>query len=558
MVKKKASQNGTKNGSNGKNVSSSAVKRNAKNSKNKGGIGPLIGALIILVLIVTVILLLRAQHDEYPVTTTEAAALDAFRNQGVSEIIAPDLANDFASGNYTLAQLVNRYPGYDEDIAAVDAKLRSADSDVVVIVNGDPITEGELDLQLNLLPDQYKQQLSKEEVLSQMIDERLLLQEASKRGIAVTEQDIDAAYQELLTRGNLSEEQLAANLDSFGLTTADLRTMLFRQLTVDLLFRETVNESAVSDAEAQSFYDENQELFTTPPQVTVRHILIALSENRTTNETTALAKEALARYEAGEDFCALVQEYSDDAGSKDTCGEYTFPRGFMVPAFENASFDMAPNETRLVDTVFGTHLILKMADIAASVQPYADVKDAIMAKLTSARRSAAYKTFIDGLRADADIVFPRQSNETAVAPNESVSSNDVPPTAAENLSAQSDDVAEPPVKESPIEKTPVEKTPSMEQSTISVTVGDAEATVVDDLASCLKNDGAILYTADWATASLDEARAYADMVTVLDCTGKDQAACATAGVDAYPTWFVGNALHAGRLSEGQLAAFAGC
>ncbi len=549
MVKKKASRNGKKNGkSDGR----------ADSKSSDGGIWPLVGAAIVLLLIVTAILLLRAQHDEYPVVTTEAAALDAFRSQGVSEIIAPDLARDFASANYTLAQLDKRYPGYGDDIRAVDAALRSAASDVVAVVNGEPITNAELELQMSLLPDQYKQALGKDDVLKQMIDERLLLQEAAKRGIAVTAQEVDQAYQALLTRGALTEDELAKNLQTFGLDIADLRAMLLRQLTVDKLFTKAINETPVSDEEAQAFYDENKELFTTGPQVTVRHILIATTSNRSATQAHAAAAAVLARYENGEDFCDLVRELSDDTGSNETCGEYTFARGFMVPAFENASFDMQPGETSLVDTVFGTHVILKVADLPGGVQSFDDVKAAIETQLESAQRNAAYTAFITKLRDQADIVIPGQAaNATAGgAMADAATGNDA--AAGQGIQAEAPEATDNATEDLAEMATSAEPNAAAAPITVNVGVGEPEPTTVDGLAACLKTDGATLYTADWATASMDEAQKYAGEATILDCTGQDKAACDAANVDAFPTWFVGGAFHTGRLSEAQLAGFAGC
>jgi parvulin-like peptidyl-prolyl isomerase len=75
-------------------------------------------------------------------------------------------------------------------------------------------------------------------------------------------------------------------------------------------------------------------------------------------EKKKLAEGLLKRAKAGEDFAKLAQEYSDDPGSKDRGGEYTFPRGQMVPEFEAAAFGMETNQiSDLVTTQFGYHII---------------------------------------------------------------------------------------------------------------------------------------------------------------------------------------------------------
>jgi len=111
----------------------------------------------------------------------------------------------------------------------------------------------------------------------------------------------------------------------------------------------------------------------------------------------------LVDLKAGADFCELVTQESDDKGSLATCGEYTFPRGFMVPEFEKASFDMSPGEYTIVQTQFGYHIIEKIADVPARVVPFAEVQDTILAALAQENQVTLYKAFIDEQKATGDI-----------------------------------------------------------------------------------------------------------------------------------------------------------
>ncbi len=58
-------------------------------------------------------------------------------------------------------------------------------------------------------------------------------------------------------------------------------------------------------------------------------------------------------------FADLAQQYSDDAQSASTGGELGyFPRGTMIPAFEDAAFALQPGEiSGLVETDYGYHII---------------------------------------------------------------------------------------------------------------------------------------------------------------------------------------------------------
>ena len=71
-------------------------------------------------------------------------------------------------------------------------------------------------------------------------------------------------------------------------------------------------------------------------------------------------------------------EYSDDPGSKDKGGEYTFARAVadpyhaMVPAFEEAAFGLNTNQVSdPVATQYGYHIIKLYEKIPAKKEPYA-------------------------------------------------------------------------------------------------------------------------------------------------------------------------------------------
>jgi len=512
-------------------------RQKARPASNDGALWPIVGLAVLLALIITAILLLRPHTPEYPTTASRAAVLEAFRAHNVSEVLIVDLTDDFLSGNYTISELAKRYPGYGKDIRAVNKELQENTHAVLATVNGEPITRSELQLQESMLPPQYRKLLSEQQILQQMIDEKLLLQEATKRGITVSDDEVKSSYNALLEKGNLTADALETNLAAFGLTTKDLKKMIVRQLTVEKLFAAVLNMTPTTDEEARAFYDANPKLFTQPASVTVRHILIG-TKSRSDAEAKTLAEHVLALYENGTDFCTLVRQYSEDPGSKKKCGEYTFRRGVMVPVFENASFAMKPDETRIVRTQFGEHLILKVNETPASQRPFDAVKEALKAQLDKQRQAAAYRQFLAQLRHAANITLANETQAVSptitAAPADAVAVNETR-TSAEEAAAT----------------TPANATVQEASTTVSVTV--APATKADDLAGCLKGKDVTLYTIDWATASLDEAKKYQDLVKVVDCSN---APCE--GITAYPTWKINGELHAGSLSEAKLAQLVGC
>lgn len=247
--------------------------------------------------------------------------------------------------------------------------LPQGERDVAVAtVNGEPITSKEFEMQWEALPVQAKMQVDRTELLDQLISEKLLLQKADSEGIIISDEEIDQFINTQLAQSGMTFEQYEQLLTAQGTTLDEMKSLYRKQLAVAKLFDETVTENIDPTLEdIQEYYDSNKEEFYREEQVTVRHILIQVNQNfndTQAQERVSMIEESLDA-KNNTNFCDMVTNYSMDFGSRGLCGEYTFPRGVMVPEFENASFEMKSGERRVVKSSFGYHIILKMDNVAA-------------------------------------------------------------------------------------------------------------------------------------------------------------------------------------------------
>lgn len=242
-------------------------------------------------------------------------------------------------------------------------------------------------------------------VLNQMIEEQLIRQEATRRGITVTTAEVDQAVEETFgyypngtptsaPTATLSPVQLTAQASSptptSGPTATDVPTSTppptatsgptptvtatlpppptatpytsqayetDYQAEIDYI-RQTGGATEAdfrSRYEARLFREKLLEAFRASvpreqDQVWARHILVA---------DEATAQEVLSRLAAGESWEALASEYSQDASNSDQGGDLGwFATGTMDAAFEEAAFATPVGEiSQPVQSNFGWHLI---------------------------------------------------------------------------------------------------------------------------------------------------------------------------------------------------------
>jgi len=213
-------------------------------------------------------------------------------------------------------------------------------------------------------------------------------------GIVVTEEDVDAAYEEAVAELG-DEEAFLEAVAAQGLDEDDVREQLEVEQLVTQVQEALADEAGeVTDEDVRALFDERDEAGALG-EATVRHILV---------ETEEEAQDVLDRLEDGEDFGAVAEEVSTDPGSGAQGGELgTQPRGTYVPPFEEVVWDP---DTPLgevqgpVESQFGFHLII-VDD--REVPEFADAESDLRAELEQQATGSAFQAFIEEALANAEV-----------------------------------------------------------------------------------------------------------------------------------------------------------
>ncbi len=188
-------------------------------------------------------------------------------------------------------------------------------------------------------------------------------------------------------------------------------------LATQYLQKVIIDKVTLSEAKALSYYKEHSESFKTPETIRARHILIKIDPSASDEEKKkikAKAEEILEKLKKGEDFAKLASEVSEDPGTKAKGGDLDFfPRGTMIPAFEEAAFSLKPGEmSGLVETEYGYHIIKLEEKKDAVLEPYEKIKDKVKDQALQEMRKAAVTDFVEKSLKDARVeIHPGSTNK---------------------------------------------------------------------------------------------------------------------------------------------------
>ena len=293
-----------------------------------------------------------------------------------------------------------------------------ASGNIIVTVNGDSITEAEVDAKINTymkrmtaqippnMVEQYKKQI-RGQAIENMILEKLLDEQIKKTGINITESDVSSKLNEIISAqpGGMTIETFKAMLVAQGQSFDQIK----EQIKKTLGYEKLIGTVVVNDAQAKAYYEENKADFDKPEQVKASHILMKVAPTATVEEKAAAKakiERLLKQVRAGGDFAVLAKENSD-CPSKERGGDLGFfDRGTMVKEFSDAAFAMKVGEvSNVVETQFGYHIIKVTDHKQGGVVAFDSAKADIVKSLSDKKKSELFKQFIEKLKAEAKIVY---------------------------------------------------------------------------------------------------------------------------------------------------------
>jgi peptidyl-prolyl cis-trans isomerase SurA len=260
-------------------------------------------------------------------------------------------------------------------LLTMSGAARSAER-IAAIVNKEVILASDVDesareaaARLRLDPgDSVAMGRLRKEVLNQLVEKQVLLAEANKQGITITDADVKQAVDreiDGLKQRIGSEKDYQAALAKENTTEAELRKRyesgVREQLLISrLVGREVQSKTTVTDAEVKAYYESHRDsIGKRPEELRLSHILVAFEPDPAQIRRAQVRADSLrAVVVKGQPFERVAAQHSDDPSARNGGDLGTFGRGDMVAEFETVAFALKPMEiSQPVRTRFGYHVI---------------------------------------------------------------------------------------------------------------------------------------------------------------------------------------------------------
>ena len=257
--------------------------------------------------------------------------------------------------------------------------------------------------------DQIKANLPElvEQAQNQAVGAKLLLDEAAKLDIPVSEAEVDKQVEHIVTQVG-GREAFNKALEAQKTTEAKFRDQMRQGKRVDKLVEQaTSGTEEPTEADIEKYFAEHKTEFSKGEQVLAQHILVTPDGDAPASKSEAYEKINAIR----ERIATGAKTFESEAAEHSTCPSGKeggslgwFGRGMMVPEFDSEVFAMALGEiSGIIETQFGYHIIKKTDHDKGGDTNFIDARDQIRDLIRHSRRGAAMTSYVEELRSKAKI-----------------------------------------------------------------------------------------------------------------------------------------------------------
>ncbi|OGP91937.1 MAG: hypothetical protein A2Z19_05880 [Deltaproteobacteria bacterium RBG_16_54_18] len=300
-------------------------------------------------------------------------------------------------------------------VALLTACTKELPPTVVAAVDSDSITVEEFTAELAPLVSSYQTPPSPQEeadfknlkkaLLDQLIDKRIILAEAQKMGMTVSEDELEDAF----TRLKKSYPQ--GGFDELLRNDAALRQWKER-LRQRLLIEKVINRvspptAAIDEDAVRKYYKKHRADFIASDQVRARQIVVKSRQE---------AEDLLKRIKRGDSFEELAKKHSITPEADQGGDLGFFGRGDMPQEFD-VVFSLQVGETSgIVQSPYGYHIFQVVAKRGEKESNFDEVKDRIRKMIAQEEEEKVFQRWLKKVKKKASITVNKGTLEAIRPP----------------------------------------------------------------------------------------------------------------------------------------------
>lgn len=286
---------------------------------------------------------------------------------------------------------------------------------VLAVVNNEVITQSELDRILFPIYTQYSEIYSEEELpekmdearqemILQMIEDKLIIQEAQKEGITVAGKEVDERIVEIKSKFP-NEEEFEAALEGQGLNLDILEKRYEEQARMKKIFDKKVkSQIVIVPTEVQEYYKGHISEFEEPETVVLRVITLKVNQPEEKQKVFEKAQNIRKAFDEGKTFEEMAQKFSEDAYAIEGGLMGYVKKGQLMQEIDEKIFALKPGE---FSDVIESDLSFRIFKVDEKILPHTSSFEQVREKIQNAiyqeKVKEKFDEWLDKLKKDAYI-----------------------------------------------------------------------------------------------------------------------------------------------------------
>ncbi len=288
---------------------------------------------------------------------------------------------------------------------------------VVAIVNNDVITLSEVNEAGKPLFQRIAEQVpsadlqaalqqARRSVIQKLIEKKIMLEEAKKKHVTVSDDEVNKAVESILARNHTTMKQLKTQLAAMGMTEKQYRENLRSQiLSSKLINYEIRSKIIIPESKVLDYYDTHYTKHIGEGDYYILQIGCGWKKDTGTADLKAAKEAAREKIEhvrglavAGKDFKELARQYSDLPSAADGGDIGIFKKDEMASYMRDAVTSIKPGEiSRVCETPDGYQIFKVLSSKEGKIitkAPFKSVKDDIYQTLYQQKMKVRLKQWL--------------------------------------------------------------------------------------------------------------------------------------------------------------------